>query len=73
MKICHLKMLWEQFGNIPIDENECIEKDFYAFDCMFEKGTNKFDIWHWFDEKCPNNLHDDLMFPTLQEKYEGIN
>jgi phage terminase large subunit-like protein len=29
---------------------------------MWEKGTNRFDIWHWFDENCPNNLHDDLMF-----------
>lgn len=29
----------------------------------FPAGTSKFDVWHWFDERCPNNLHDDLLYP----------
>ena len=28
---------------------------------FFSAGTSKFVVWHWFDERCPNNLHDDLM------------
>lgn len=40
-----LEKLWEEFGNIPIDENDNIDQDFY----MWRKGTYKFDIWHWFD------------------------
>ena len=56
-----LKALWKQLGNITIDEYERIEQDFVVTDRIFYKGTNKYDIWHWFDERCPNNLHDDLM------------
>lgn len=55
-----LKDLWEEFGNIPMDENECIESNF----CIWGVGTDRFEIWHWFDERCPNNLHDDIMFKT---------
>ena len=29
-----------------------IEVDFY----WWEKGTYRFDIWHWFDENLPNGL-----------------
>lgn len=35
-----------------------IEEDFLNFPA----GTLKIDVWHWFDERCPNNLHDDLMY-----------
>lgn len=59
----HLKMLWEQFANIPINIHDQIESDFRVFDYVFPKETSKFDVWHYFDELCPNNLHDDLMFP----------
>lgn len=54
-----LKELWETLSNIPVDNNDCIEENFL----WWGAGTDKFDIWHWFDEQCPNNLHDDLMFP----------
>nr|DAN25940.1 MAG TPA: hypothetical protein [Caudoviricetes sp.] len=53
-----IQEMWEEFEDIPIDEDECIEVQFYNW----EVGTNRYDIWHWFDEYCPNNLHDDLMF-----------
>jgi hypothetical protein len=51
-----VKEMWLEFSNIPIDENECIESDFYHW----TMGTNRYEIWHWFDEQCPRNLHDDL-------------
>lgn len=54
-----LQGLWDKFKNIPVNQNDEIEESFLCFDT----GTSKFDVWHWFDERCPNNLHDDLMFP----------
>ena len=63
-----LKILWEDFGNTPINNDDEIEEDFIidlseSLYIKWEKGASRFDIWHWFDEHCPNNLHDDLMFP----------
>ncbi len=52
MKTIVLKVIWSEFGDIPINENDEIEQDFYHW----EKGTNRFDIWHWFDEKLPNGI-----------------
>jgi len=57
-----LKDIWNKFRDIPVNENDEIDIDFY----IWKKGTDKFLIWHWFDERCPNNLHDDLMF--IKEK-----
>lgn len=53
-----LKEMWEEFGDIPIDNGECIKSGFYHWPA----GTDRYEIWYWFDERCPNNLHDDLMF-----------
>ncbi|WP_279103999.1 hypothetical protein [Bacteroides acidifaciens] len=44
-------------GNFNNDDE--IEEDFLNFSA----GTLKIGVWHWFDERCPNNLHDDLMYP----------
>lgn len=41
-----LLLLWKQFGNILIDENESILEDFVGF----ERGTHREDVWNWFDE-----------------------
>jgi hypothetical protein len=66
MNLHILKTYWEQFSNIPINNDDEIETDFLCGSinevCHFKKGTSRFDVWHWFDERCPNNLHDDLMF-----------
>ena len=55
-----LPELWERFSEIPVNDDDEIEEDFLGFDV----GTSKFDVWHWFDKCCPNNLHDDLMYPS---------
>lgn len=52
-----LPELWEKFGEVSINDDDEIEEDFLSFPA----GTSRFDVWHWFDERCPNNLHDDLM------------
>jgi len=33
--------IWNELGNINIDENECIEQPFYEY----EKGTEIYEIW----------------------------
>ncbi len=52
-----IETLWDDFSAIPINNDDEIEEDFL----MFETGTSRFDIWHWFDERCPNGLAVDLM------------
>lgn len=43
-----LEKLWEQFGDVPMDpETECIEEPWLCFPA----GTNREDIWHWFNER----------------------
>lgn len=57
MQLKTLKELWDDFSDVPVNNNDEIERDFL----YFKAGTSRFDVWHWFDERCPNNLHDDLM------------
>ena len=51
-----LQELWNELS----DENDEIEEDFLDF----PSGTDKFDVWHWFDERCPNGVAEDLMYNT---------
>lgn len=57
-----LKVLWKKLGEIPIDEDDCIEEDFYTTNCCYMKGTHREVIWHWFDRMCPNGVVKDLMY-----------
>lgn len=52
-----LKKLWEEFSEVPVGSDDAIERDFHGF----EAGTDRTDIWHWFDEHCPNGLVKDLL------------
>ncbi len=52
MRIDDLEKMWLEFGEIPINFDDEIEVDFY----FWEKGTYRFDIWHWFDEKLTGGL-----------------
>lgn len=40
-------VLWKTLGDIPINDKEEIEEDFGPF----KKGTDRFEIWHWLEEK----------------------
>ncbi len=48
-----LVQLWLLFGDIPIDDDDNIEEEFLGFPA----GTDRFDIWHWFDERYPGGVH----------------
>ena len=53
------KELWIEFGDIPMDpETECIEVDWHGFPA----GTNREEIWHWFEEEFDVSVAEDLMF-----------
>jgi hypothetical protein len=52
VNIKELKKLWKELEEIPVDSDDRIERDFY----LWEKGTDKFDIWHWFDEELPQGI-----------------
>lgn len=52
MTMIDLERIWEEFGDIPTNSDDEIKVDFYSW----EKGTYRFDIWHWFDEKLPLGL-----------------
>jgi len=51
-----LPELWEKFSDVPINNDDQIETSFLHFPA----GTYRFDVWHWFDERCPNGLAKDL-------------
>lgn len=48
-----LEAKWDEFGDIPIDSDNCIEIDWW----IFEKGTEREYIWHYFDEKHSKGVH----------------
>lgn len=52
METAKLERMWEEFGDIPVNSVDEIELDFYCW----EKGTYRFEIWHWFDEKLPYGI-----------------
>lgn len=52
MEVKKLDELWKEFADIPININDEIEIEFY----FWKKGTYRFDIWQWFDEKLPNGI-----------------
>lgn len=41
--------LWEELSDIPCDDSGNTEESFLGF----EAGTNREEIWHWFDQYIP--------------------
>ncbi|MFR8177176.1 MAG: hypothetical protein ACLVB5_08880 [Christensenellales bacterium] len=48
----NLRRLWAEFGDIPINDRDEIEEPFLHF----ERGTDRFEIWHWFDDRYPGGV-----------------
>ena len=51
------KALWKTFEDISIDDDDNIDEPFLNF----EKGTNRFEIFHWFEETFNVSVATDLM------------
>ncbi len=47
-----LKELWLEFEHIPINDQDEIEEKYLGF----AAGTNRFDIWGWFDARYPGGV-----------------
>lgn len=41
-----LEDMWEELGDVPVNDDGEILRPFYFWD----KGTHRGKIWHWFDE-----------------------
>jgi len=52
------KKLWEELGDIHVNDNLEIEKAFLHF----EMGTDCTDIWHWFEDEFDLSVAEDLMY-----------
>lgn len=65
-----VKDLWNVLGDVPIDDDECIEIRFLHF----EIGTNKYEIWHWFENAFGTPVYQLMYSETEYEEYkEKIN
>jgi len=61
-----LEDLWRSFSDVPMNpETECIEENFMHF----AAGTNREEIWHWFDERHSKGVAF-LLYPTENDKEE---
>ena len=58
-----LESKWEEFGNISLDDYECIEEDWFGF----SKGTHREEIWDWFDKQHTKGVYW-LMFERRRNK-----
>lgn len=47
-----LENLWSSFGDVGIDDQDRITEPFMDW----EAGTDRFEIWHWFDEQYPGGV-----------------
>ncbi len=51
------KILWDKLSDITVDNTDCIEHDWY----IFKAGTNKIEIWKWFEDYFHVSVANDLM------------
>ena len=49
LSLKELRVLWEQFGDTPIDDADNTEESFLHFPA----DTYRFDIWTWFEDENP--------------------
>lgn len=65
----HIKNLWEEFGDIPMDpETECLELPFTPKNpdgktiTVFPERTHREEIWRWFEEYFDLSIAENLMY-----------
>src|SRR3989344_4987293 len=51
------KALWSILGDVPVNEDDELDDNFL----LFEKGSDKFEVWHWFEDKFDISVAKDLM------------
>jgi hypothetical protein len=58
-----IEEIWERLGNVPINDDEEIEEDFEYNGWVFDKGTDREEIWHMIEEDYGVKVYN-LMFPN---------
>ena len=48
-----LRGLWLLFSDVPITDEDCIEEEYLGF----PSGSNRFDVWRWFDALWPGGVY----------------
>ena len=56
-KLSYVTKLWDKLGDIPCNDDEDIEEEFLHFPV----GTQRYEIWHWFESKFDLSVAEDLM------------
>ena len=59
-----IKKLWNLFGEIPIDDCDHIVEQFMGWPV----GTDRFEIWHWFDERYAGGVHALTIYAEEEEQ-----
>lgn len=67
VKVLVARELWEDLGNVPVDEGGYIEEPVDFEIVSFETGTDREHIWHWFEDYFDLSVVEDLMFPNTPE------
>lgn len=52
-----LEKKWKELKDVPFDTDEDGEMVLSEDWWVFEKGTSRFDIWSYFDEKYSKGVH----------------
>lgn len=47
MNLETLRGLWAEFADTPITEDDKLDNIFHHF----PRGTDRMEVWHWFDEQ----------------------
>jgi hypothetical protein len=56
------KKLWKELGDIPVNEDNDLDADFVTHNgTIFEVGTDKFEVWNWFEDNFNISVAKDLM------------
>ena len=53
--------LWEKLGDIPVNDDEELDEDYITPWLTFFKGSDKFEVWHWFESHFDISVAKDLM------------
>ncbi|AMM43581.1 hypothetical protein FDG95_gp410 [Pectobacterium phage vB_PcaM_CBB] len=52
-----LLKLWQQFSTVSVNDDDEIEESFLHF----EKGTDRLEVWKWFENQNPDFKVSDLV------------
>jgi len=50
--------IWDKLGEIPVNELDELDETFL----MFNKGVDKFEVWHWIEGEFNVCIAEDLLY-----------